>query len=494
MPHVPGHERTARRGPRGERVTAGDQNTTQARETLRKAKEAGGRGAAAARSGLRTGSAAAARLAGRGLFGLAKRAPIPAAGIAAVSEGGRAIADPAAAAQAGGFAPPGGTTEAEDFARVNAADPGATVLGGGSISDTPGPNPRALQESLSAVAGVGRRAVGLPGGPEGEAAGLAEAAQASAPPTQRGLRGNVAPADPSANFARSSSGRQINFQPGQPEQEQRQGLRREAAPADTLDRAATESERRLADIFGEQARGGGLASAFALPNLAGNILRREAGGRISRQEEREAVLDREADTAQAGLRGRASERTNQLASQKFKTETLRNIRSDLDAARESGDDDRIAQAESRVVADAIDNGPGSAEFQAGSQIIGAEVQAAASDRGLIRRFIDEFSAGDDAGFISSVVDAGARALSSGDPEQELAPESGLFLDSRTGNILKRADDGGPSQIQIEFDDLSDQSKQFFRSFGISGQLEEKRRGELQGARRGGLRRDPVTGQ
>lgn len=493
MPHEPGHTRTGRRGSRGERVTAGDQQSTRARETLKKTGRGAAQAARTARSGLRQGAGAAARLAGRGLLGLARRAPIPAAGIAAVSEGGRAISDPAAAARAGGFAP---EVEAENVTRGRIAEQ-AGALNEGSIAGISadevagGINPRGVQEALSAVAGVGRRAVGLPAGPEGEAAGIADADAAT--PTQRGLRGGVAAASPSANFAQSSSGNRINFESGQPDQG-RAGLRRPAAAADTLDRAATESERRLADIFGEGARGGGLASAFALPNLAGNILRREAGGRVSAREERQAELDRQAGITEAGLRGKAGERGNQLASQRLKTETLRNIRSDLDAARESGDDDKIAQAESRIVADAIDNGPGTAEFQAGSQIVGAEVQAAAEDRGLIQRFVDEFTAGDEAGFISSVVDAGARALASGDPEQELAPESGLFLDSRTGNILKRADDGGPAQIQIEFDDLTDQSKQFFRSFGISGQLEEKRRGELKGAQRGGLRRNPVTGQ
>jgi len=409
---------------------------------------------------------------------------------------------PRQAAQRGGFAP---EVEAENVTlerRRQEVAQQAAALNEGSIAGIEPEevaqnvaNPRAAQEALSAVAGIGRGALDLEAGPRGEAIAANEAAQGITTGGRQGLRqqnlGNVG----TGGFI-EVGGVRTPLAAGQPQPDQR---RLAAAPEDTLDRAATQTERRLADIFGAGARGGGLASAFALPNLAGNILRREAGGRISAREEREAQRERAAGLQEAGLRAGPASVRNRLAQQKFRAEETRALQDELGTALEAGDGDRdsdqFIQARSNLFAQAARSGPGTPSFNVASNEFGKEVFEKA-DSTRLNEFVDEFFNGERTGLISSIVDATSAAFASGDPEVELQPESNLFLNTNTGQLQQRRDDGS-SRILLDFNELSDEGKQFFRSFGTFGQQgpgAAGRAGPLQGAQAGGLRRNPITGQ
>lgn len=483
--------RTGRRGPRGERVTTGDQNASKARQTFDAAKKTGREGLRQGKGFAKKAAVGTAKAVGKGAAKLARVAALPVALGATAAEA--ASVTPRQAAQRGGF-PADVRAESDDptLQRVAASDPG--VLSTPTGDDIVGISPGGTQEALSAVAGIGRGVLGVPAGPE---QGIAEADAATPVGRGGGLRGQelALPADERAGSGGfiEVGGKRTSFRKGKQGQ-QNQGLRRRDAPENTLDEAATDTERRLSDIFGQQARGGGLASAFALPNLAGNILRREAGGRISEREEREAERERAGGLAEAGLRAGPGAARNRLAQQKFAAEETRALETDLATAKEAGSDE-FAQARSNVFAQAARSGPGTPSFNVAANEFGREVFEEA-DSTRLNEFVDEFLNGERKGFVSSLIDASVAAATSGSPEAELVPESGLFLNTNTGQLQQRRDDG-TSRILVELDDLSDEGIQFFRSFGTFGQQgpgPQGRAGPLQGAQRGGLRRDPITGQ
>lgn len=292
----------------------------------------------------------------------------------------------------------------------------------------------------------------IPGTPGG-ARGAFTQAPVEGPPAPRA--GGLVPPPGTGSFTNERTGAVTNLNFPQEEQ----GLRgaQQQAPAQTQNEELTQT---LAD----QARGGGLSSAFGAIASGGNVLREQAANR-QRQFQTQEAAQTQQNKIEIELTKAAAKAGPER--QQFFADESRALREDL-ATAEAADDDGVSlnRVKDSLAASALRdiNGPGAAIF---SGIVSEELTAFVENTG----FLDLLGLGTGRNLFD-------RLSENKEPVFTLNPEKGVFFDREKEAIFKKSETQGegPQRI-VDFKALPKRTKDFFRAKGIFvGKNKEGKRG------------------
>lgn len=306
------------------------------------------------------------------------------------------------------------------------------------------------------------------GGQGAQAPGVVPPAAAPPAGTRGAFQGGqrVTPAAGTGSITNETTGAvtDLNF----PQQE-RPGLRAAAQPeSEQLEG----TNRRVLDRLSEQAKRGGVASAFGALNAGGNVLQQEATER-QRQEQRQSQSAELNNKLNIALDKSATTRATLGADEdKAFQSNLRTTQDAIAKARESGDQgavDRELDAAFRVAIEKPDSAQGllagveaSQELSdlAGSGILDALVPG--TERGLVD-YLGSLSEG-------------------GEPVVSLDPENTTRVNFDNGTVEQLSPDGSTFQELVSFSDLSRRTQDLLRSKGVIkvGETEQNPAGVQQG--------------
>ncbi len=324
----------------------------------------------------------------------------------------------------------------------------------------PGGAPQAAGQGAQGPGATAPPAAPPPTGAQGAFRGAPSARGDVGPiaPTTPGA-GNLVPAPGTGSFTNERTGAvtDLNF-PQRAEQER--GLRA-AAPGPTVNEDITQ---KLAD----QARGGGIASAFGAIASGGNVLREQAAGRQRQFQKQEQRQEFENDLSIAFTKATAD---LPLKEREQVSEQGRTRLDALNAAEDSGNEAAVQRERANTFQSAIQGNK--ADTTIANGLAAEEINQLANEGG----FFDLIGLGPGRSLLDVIGDFGDQ------PVVTLDAQKGTFIDRRTGVISQKDPDTGQVKRLGDLEGISREAQDFLRSTGTL--LEpDKKTGKL-GLRAGG---------
>lgn len=328
-----------------------------------------------------------------------------------------------------------------------------TARSGLSAAGIPGIEPESDPLDLGGPTPIelGRQTFGIQGGEEPAAPAPEQPAAAS------GLR-TFTNADARAAAAGTSPG----LRRGTASVEENQGVASRLEANQNLGVAAAGQpqnlDERVLQGLADNARGGGLASAFLALGAGRNVLQRQATERARETGFARAQQDADNELRDTFAGQQAAREKNQLTADRDRGAAVQNIFSGLEKAQASGNEEQFLDTTFRVAS----NNPTGPEAQVALPMVGAEIREKAG-KGLLTAVNPATERG--------IFDWLSSLGQGGQAEPLVTPEGQVTINAQTGNVEIVSRDGSTRQDLISVDDLPPRSQELLRAAGT--QLSEQ---------------------
>jgi len=238
------------------------------------------------------------------------------------------------------------------------------------------------------------------------------------------------------------------------------GLRQAATTAQPEQLEGT--NRRTLDALSEGVNRGGVASAFGALATGGNVLRQEAAERQQQRQLQQQTQRQGALLDVAVVNAKADIADLPLKQQEQFNKVIDSINTGIREATEANDQKALNRERSRAFQGAIRNDQGP------ERVIANAIVANDLEEVFGASLLADIGISSGRGFLDLLQNLGNQ------PTVPLNPSGQTFLDRETGNIMRLNAQGGAPQILAGFNQLPDDTQDFFKQSGVLTSIRDKK--------------------